>query len=68
MGNPTAGFRLIVVILFLGGAQLLARGVIGGFLGRIYEESKQRSIYLIRACWESSDRARPPRDRGNPGA
>jgi glycosyltransferase involved in cell wall biosynthesis len=42
-GYPT----LMVVILFLGGAQLLALGVIGEYIGRTYSESKGRPLYFI---------------------
>lgn len=47
-GEPVRGYpSLMSVMLFLGGMQLVALGIIGEYLGRMYEESKRRPLYLI---------------------
>ena len=47
IGDPVQGFTtLIVVVLFLGGIQLMAIGVLGEYIGRIFNESKNRPTYL----------------------
>ena len=47
-GDPVAGFpTLITVMLFLGGTQLFVLGVMGEYLGRIFNETKDRPLYLV---------------------
>lgn len=47
-GDPVQGFTtLIVIILFLGGIQLLTIGILGEYLGRIFNETKNRPVYIV---------------------
>ena len=48
-GEQVQGFpTLIIVILLLGGMQLTAIGIVGEYVGRIFNESKRRPVYLVR--------------------
>ncbi|TLD97847.1 glycosyltransferase [Helicobacter jaachi] len=55
-GNLVPGYpSLIVIITFIGGIQLILLGVIGEYIARIYEQVKNRPIYILENLSENSE-------------
>ncbi len=53
-GNPVPGYpSLLVAVLFIGGIQLMSIGIIGEYLARIFNETKQRPLYIIQKKFDS---------------
>jgi glycosyltransferase involved in cell wall biosynthesis len=65
-GDPVPGFpTLIVVISFLGGLQLMAIGILGEYLGRLFLETKRRPLYVVEEVHTPGRHAREqPRRAG----
>jgi glycosyltransferase involved in cell wall biosynthesis len=54
-GDPVRGYpTLIVVVLFLGGLQLMALGIIGEYLARVFIDVKARPLYLVQRILPSA--------------
>jgi dolichol-phosphate mannosyltransferase len=72
LANPDffiPGFpAMMLTIIFFGGVQLLALGVIGEYLGRMYEAIKARPIYLVEGVYApgATGPASPPADAAQP--
>jgi dolichol-phosphate mannosyltransferase len=48
LGNELLGqATTLVAVLFMGGVQLVFLGILGEYLGRIYDEVKQRPLYIV---------------------
>lgn len=56
LGNVITGYTtLVVLISFLFAVQLFILGIIGEYLGFIFEEVKRRPIYVVESCWEKNN-------------
>lgn len=65
LGDAVPGFpTLIVVISFLGGLQLMAIGVLGEYVGRLFIEAKNRPLYLIEELHPPTQAPQTPWSRG----
>jgi dolichol-phosphate mannosyltransferase len=51
LGNPT----VVIVVAFFSGIQLLSLGVMGEYVGRIYDETRQRPKYIVESRWGWDD-------------
>ena len=61
LGSYLPGFSsLTIAVLLLGGIQLIAIGIIGEYVGRIYDEVKGRPLYLVRSRVNIRDDEAPP--------
>lgn len=49
---------LVLSILFLGGAQLIALGIVAEYIGRIFEEVKRRPTYMVEKTWNIEQKPR----------
>ncbi len=64
LGDPVPGFpTLVVVILFLGGIQLMVLGVIGEYLGRVFNETKARPLYFATDTYPANTGGEQPQVR-----
>lgn len=59
-GIDVPGYEsIIVTVLFLGGVQLLSLGILGDYLGRVFDEVKGRPLYIVRHTYGRGDRGGP---------
>ena len=64
-GDPVAGYpSLVTIVLLLGGLQLMTLGIIGEYMGRMFNETKRRPLYLVEKFLQAGEGSpAEPRER-----
>lgn len=66
-GRDVPGWATVAAgVMFSAGIQLICLGLIGEYVGRIYEEVKQRPLYIIDSVWQGGDNGRNPNPPSRP--
>ena len=47
-GELSGQATTLIAVLFLGGVQLISLGILGEYIGRLYDEAKNRPLYVLR--------------------
>ena len=60
-GSPqlTGQATTLIAVLFLGGVQLISLGILGEYIGRLYDEAKGRPLYIVREAPDNQSRPLP---------
>ena len=53
-GAFTGQATTLIAVLFLGGVQLISLGILGEYIGRLYDEAKGRPLYIVRDAPEDN--------------
>ena len=62
VGTPASGWAsLVLIIVFFSGIQLLATGILGAYVGRLYAEVRGRPLYLVAQTTDGQPMAPPER-------
>ena len=62
--SPPGWVSLMTVVLLMSGVQLVTLGIVGEYVGKVYDEVRARPTFIVADRWANSERDGTPRDQG----